>query len=130
MKWTRILPTAVLLSFAAGCADAAPYDERMAFLDEMSVKGIEYRQQLQAQATVPDEAACTIGWGLLKPAIPLDRWDTSPTPQWIAQVKEAYVKSCMTGEPIPKPDVSGIPARTPVPFGSERSRSPLPATPS
>ncbi|MEV0733979.1 hypothetical protein [Polymorphospora sp. NPDC050346] len=104
---------AVLLVLAvAGCA--APYDERMAFLDEIAQKGIDYRIKLYEQDTEPAVEACKIGFDLLDPDLPHD-YDTGVSPEWRAQVEEAYVKSCMTGELKPKPDVDGIDAVTAVP---------------
>lgn len=105
-----------LALISTGCAES--YTNRMKFLDEMSTKGIEYRGQLQQQHTAPNEAACKIGWALLKADIPQDLDGVGPSSAWQAQSEEAYVKSCMTGEALPKPDPSGISARTPVPFQS------------
>jgi hypothetical protein len=102
----------------SGCSPA-PYNERMAFLDQMSTKGIEYRGQLQKQGTEPSEKACSIGFSLLKPDIPSDVDGGGVSQGWRDQVREAYMKSCMTGQPRPKPDPSGVKAVTPVPFGSE-----------
>ncbi len=110
----------VLLALAgavSGCA-AEPYDKRMAFLDDMSARGVEYRTQLHAQKTPPDEAACAIGWRLLDATVPYDQGGGSWSNEWRAEVEEAYIKSCMTGELLPKPDPSGIKARTPVPITS------------
>ena len=115
---TRTVPAlfvAAAVILTAGCS-AESYTNRMKFLDEMSTKGIEYRGQLQQQNTQPDEAACKIGWKLLDADIPADQELGHVSPTWAAQSQEAYVKSCMTGQPLPKPDPSGIPARTPVPF--------------
>ena len=111
-----IVAATVFTLSAAGCA--ASYSDRMKFLDEMSTKGIEYRGQLQQQNTPPDEAACKIGWRLLDADVPYDTDEGGVTPEWKAEVQEAYVKSCITGEALPKPDPSGVSARTPVPFSS------------
>ena len=105
----------------AGCS-AAPYDERMKFLDKMSAEGIKYRGQLQQQATPPNKAACEIGWKLLAADPPYDSEGFIRTPEWEAQVQESYIKACITGESLPKPDPSGVNARTVVPF----SGSPAP----
>ncbi|SNY72869.1 hypothetical protein [Paractinoplanes atraurantiacus] len=120
MKSRTVALAGVLLALAAaaiGC-EPASYATRMKFLDEMAAKGIEYRTQLHAQRTSPDEAACTIGWRLLDADAPSDEEGDFRSEQWRAEVKEAYVKSCMTGEPLPKPDPSGVKARTPVPITS------------
>ncbi|WP_305784973.1 hypothetical protein [Symbioplanes lichenis] len=115
------LTAAAMLSLLA-CT--ASYDERMKFLDDMSAKGITYRQQLQNQGTDPSEDACGKGWVLLKASIPSD--DSGyVSDEWRAQAEEAYVKSCLTGSARPKPDPSGVEAVTPVPFGSEK---PAPST--
>jgi hypothetical protein len=113
---------------AAGCGNlgsdvAYTYDKRVAFLDKMSAEGIKYRGQLQKQQTVPDQAACTLGWRLLNPEIPDDDSGDmdNGTKQWRAEVQEAYTKSCMTGQTIPKPDPSGVGARSVVPFSSSGS---------
>ncbi|BCJ67975.1 hypothetical protein GCM10009779_57560 [Polymorphospora rubra] len=47
--------------------------------------------------------------------MPADTDGTAPSQAWRAQVEEAYVKSCMTGELKPRPDVDGIDAVTAVP---------------
>jgi hypothetical protein len=108
---------ALLLLAVAGCSNPAPYADRMKFLDDMSKKGIEYRGQLHQQGTEPSDTACKTGYYLLKADPPADDY-MGPTPTWLAQVEEAYVKSCMTGAPRPKPDPSGIKAVTPVPVVS------------
>jgi hypothetical protein len=90
----------------------------MSFLDEMSTKGIDYRKQLQKQGTEPSEKACSDGYALLDPDIPSDTDGGSVSPTWSDQVREAYLKSCLTGAPRPKPDPSGVKAVTPVPYGS------------
>lgn len=102
----------------------------MTFLDDMSSKGIAYRKDLQKQGTAPSETACGDGYDLLQPAIPFDA-PSGASPKWQDQVKEAYLKACMTGQPRPKPEPSGIKAVTPVPHGSETPLVPLtdPATP-
>jgi hypothetical protein len=109
----------------SGCA--ASYDKRMSFLDEMSSRGIEYRQQLQQQGTQPSEDACDKGWGLLDADPPSDREGGGWTPEWKDQTREAYIKGCLTGAARPKPDPSGVDAVTPVPYGSERTPSIAPS---
>jgi len=105
----------------AGCsAEAGTYEKRSAFLDKMSAEGIKYRGSLQKQDTEPSRKACEQGWHLLDPDIPTNEYSQSSS-EWLAQLEEAYVKSCMTGETIPKPDPSGINARTAVPFPSVSS---------
>lgn len=118
------LLAALSIAIAAGGCSAASYEERMKFLDKMSAEGLKYRSQLQEQNTNPDAAACEIGWNLLSANIPSDITGAGPSSTWQAQVKEAYVKSCMTGETIPKPDPSGINARTPVPFSHSPAATP------
>lgn len=124
MGLPRVTPLCLAVVLLAGCA--ASYNERMTFLDQMSAKGIEYRGQLQKQGTDPSEQACGIGFDLLKPDIPSDQDGGDATPAWRAQVREAYMKSCLTGAARPKPDPSGVKAVTPVPFGS---KSPVVVTP-
>ncbi|WP_157632373.1 hypothetical protein [Salinispora pacifica] len=114
----RTVATAVALAAvlgATGCA--ASYEERMRHLDEVSAKGIAYRGQLYEQDTEPSREACTIGYDLLKNTPPYDRdGPDSISKAWSDQVKEAYIKSCMTGELKPKPDVDGVDAVTSVPI--------------
>lgn len=110
-----MIAAVLVVAALAGCSPAE-YDERMKFLDKMSAEGIKYRGQLQQQATVPNKAACEIGWNLLDADPPDDQRGSFESDQWMAQVQEAYVKSCMTGETLPKPDPSGVNARTVVPF--------------
>lgn len=117
---TMIAAVLAAVALTAGCADS--YETRMKFLDKMSAEGIKYRSQLQQQATVPDKAACEIGWKLLDADPPYDGDGGATSLKWRGQVQEAYVKSCMTGETLPKPDPSGVSARTVVPF----SGSPAP----
>lgn len=119
-KATLIVAVLAAAALTAGCADS--YDTRMKFLDKMSAEGIKYRGQLQQQETPPDKAACEIGWKLLDADPPYDANGGVATVEWKAQIQEAYVKSCMTGETLPKPDPSGVNARTVVPF----SGSPAP----
>jgi hypothetical protein len=109
---------ALTLALVSGCA--ASYDTRMAFLDRMSSSGIKYRGQLQQQGTDPSDKACGIGYDLLKPNIPNDE-DGNISIEWTNQVREAYVKACLTGKPRPKPDPSGIKAVSPVPFSSSET---------
>lgn len=106
---------AAVLALAVGGCGKAPYDERMKFLDDMSQKGIDYRTQLFDQRTDPSKEACEIGYDLLDPDIPTDDEVGMTSTAWIERVEEAYVKSCMTGELKPKPDVDGVDAVTPVP---------------
>ena len=127
MKLHRVIliPLAAGVMTLAGCA--ASYEDRMSFLDEMSTKGIEYRKQLQKQGTEPSEKACDDGYVLLDPNIPDDSDGGGTTPKWRDQVREAYIKSCLTGEARPKPDPSGVKAVTPVPH---RSTTPTTTAPS
>lgn len=110
------LACAALLA-VAGCA--ASYPTRMKHLDDVTNKGLAYRTQLQKQGTDPTKKACEIGWTLLQDDPPDDGVAGIQTEQWTAQVREAYVKACMTGGHRPKPDPSGIDAVTPVPFTSQ-----------
>jgi hypothetical protein len=117
MVLRRVVVLATVLSIlTATAACAASYNERMKFLDQMSAEGIKYRGQLQRQQTNPGVKACEIGWNLLNADVPSDIDGGGVSMEWRAQVEEAYVKSCMTGEALPKPDPSGINARTVVPF--------------
>ncbi|MFC6015759.1 hypothetical protein ACFP2T_06100 [Plantactinospora solaniradicis] len=84
----------------------------------MSQKGIEYRGELQKQGTPPSEKACGDGYELLDPDLPRDSNGTSTNRKWQDQVRESYMKACMTGALRPKPDPSGVKAVTPVPHGS------------
>ncbi|RLP93605.1 hypothetical protein [Micromonospora sp. CV4] len=119
MKLRKVvtLPLVALALGVAGCS-AASYEERMKYLDEVSQKGIDYRSKLQEQKTEPSKDACTIGFDLLQAKPPTDRDGGIVTDTWRDQVKESYVKSCMTGELRPKPDPSGIDAVTPVPVSA------------
>jgi hypothetical protein len=119
-----------LLAVALGGCGRAPYDERMKFLDDISQKGIDYRGKLYDQKTEPSKEACKIGYDLLDPSMPADTETGSTTAKWREQVEEAYIKSCMTGELKPKPDVDGVDAVTPVPVTARPaapSASPSPA---
>ncbi len=98
-----------------GCGKE-PYNERMKFLDDISQKGIDYRTHLYDQQTEPSKEACKIGYDLLDPDLPADTEIGDTSAKWREQVEEAYVKSCMTGELKPKPDVDGVDAVTPVPI--------------
>jgi hypothetical protein len=119
-----LLAAALLLT---GCA--ASYKDRMNYLDTMTRDGLTYRTQLQKQGTQPSDAACTIGWNLLQAQPPDDTGSGTPSDTWLAQVKEAYVKACISGEARPKPEPSGINAVTPVPFPTDIRGSVLPPTP-
>jgi hypothetical protein len=118
LRHVAMIPAlAGLLLMSAGCAES--YEDRMKFLDQMSEKGVEYRGQLQQQGTELSEQACSDGYELLDPDIPYDTDGDTPSQKWKDQVKEAYMKSCLTGALRPKPDPSGVKAVTPVPHGSE-----------
>ncbi len=108
---------------AAGCGTS--YEERLRFLDRVNAQGIQYRMDLQRQDTQPSKDACEIGWNLLDVDIPSDG-DGNYNEAWEKQVKEAYMKGCLTGQERPRPDVSGVDAVTPVPIGSEGPRVPRP----
>ncbi|KXK59259.1 hypothetical protein AWW66_25245 [Micromonospora rosaria] len=100
----------------------------MKFLDDVAQKGIDYRVKLYEQETEPSQEACKIGYGLLKPSAPRDIDGSPPSSEWKAQVEEAYLKSCMTGELKPKPDVEGVDAVTAVPVTAPPA-SPAPSSP-
>lgn len=121
-----MLPMAVLACVAAGCA--APYKERMAYLDKMTNAGIAYRVDLLRQGTPVSEQACSIGYGLLNPDPPPDMEDGTLTDVWRKQVREAYMKGCLTGQPRPKPEPSGVDAVSPVPNTTPPS-APSPTSP-
>lgn len=112
------LAVAVVAVAAALQACAASYSQRMKHLDYVAAKGVAYRGQLHKQGTQPSEESCTTGWNLLQDAPPLDGDFGGVSPKWKGQVAEAFVKSCMTGQPRPKPDPSGVGAVTAVPFSS------------
>ena len=127
MRIRTVAATGALLAVILGGCSKAPYDERMKFLDDVSQKGIDYRAQLFDQKTAPSKEACKIGYDLLDPALPPDLVNGIGTsPEWEKQVEEAYIKSCMTGELKPKPDVEGIDAVTAVPVTAR----PVPSSPS
>lgn len=90
----------------------------MKHLDEMAARGIEYRGQLQQQNTPISEEACGIGYDLLKNTPPEDQEAGGTSPKWREQVREAYMKACLSGQAAPKPDPSGIGAVSPSPYGS------------
>ncbi|WP_146228116.1 hypothetical protein [Micromonospora sp. S4605] len=104
---------AVVALAASGCA--ASYEDRMKYLDEIAQKGIDYRAKLYEQKTEPSTEACKIGFDLLKANPPQDQDGGGTSSKWKEQVEEAYIKSCVTGELKPKPDVEGVDAVTPVP---------------
>ncbi|MFV2100007.1 hypothetical protein [Micromonospora sp. LOL_024] len=114
LRTVATLPLAAVVLVVAGCA--ASYEERMTYLDEVSQQGIDYRTKLQEQNTEPSKEACSIGFDLLQAKPPYDRDGGHVTETWREQVKESYIKSCMTGELRPKPDPSGVDAVTPVPI--------------
>jgi hypothetical protein len=120
LRYVALVPILAGAVSIAGCsAGVRPYEERMQFLDEMSAKGLEYRSQLQQQGTEPIEEACAKGWTLLQANPPDDTGDdvvSGDSEEWLAQVRESYIKACMTGKPRPKPDPDGVKAVTPVPF--------------
>jgi len=128
MRGVAVGVTAVMALAVGGCGKA-PYDQRMKYLDEIAQNGIDYRVKLFEQKTDPSTEACKIGFDLLDPTAPNDQ-DMGSSTKWLARVEEAYVKSCMTGELKPKPDVDGVDAVTPVPVTappSSPNASPSPA---
>lgn len=127
---TVVVGMVALSVLAVGGCGKAPYNERMKFLDSISQKGIDYRAQLYDQHTEPSKDACKIGYDLLDPELPADSEVGDTTVKWREQVEEAYIKSCMTGELKPKPDVDGVDAVTPVPVTARPapSASASPAT--
>ncbi|WP_148307889.1 hypothetical protein [Actinoplanes friuliensis] len=113
-----------------GCAQTAAeqYQEREKFLDTVTNDGITYRGQLQKQGSQISEQGCLLGYDLRDygegeiPSAPDDSGLSSEKRKtWLGQVKESYVKGCLTGLPRPKPEPSGVKAVTPVPHGSVSS---------
>ncbi len=131
MTYRRIAALFAALALLGGCAvTAAPYAERMAFLDRMTEEGIKYRGELLKQGTQISQEACDDGYELLNPNLPYDDSPSYHSPKWEAQVKEAYVKGCLTGLPRPKPEPSGAGAVTVVPHSSVGAGVPASPAPS
>lgn len=118
-----LLPVVVLAAGLLLGACGTSYEEREKFLDKMTVAGVAYRQDLLKQGTPVSEGACAIGWDLLNVDIPADGDGAYGNETWNAQPREAYIKGCMTGQPRPKPEPSGVHAVTAVP-NSPASPSP------
>lgn len=124
MKIRRVVPYVIAsASLVVAGACGASYDERMKYLDSMAERGVAYRDKLYEQHTEPSKDACKIGYDLVGELPPSDS-DAGISDEWRAQVEEAFMKSCMTGELKPRPDVSGVDAVTPMPH------SPRPSSPS
>lgn len=117
-----LLAVSVLLS---GCAKKPSYEQKEKFLDRVSADGVTYRQQLLKQHTPPSVAACRIGFDLRDYAIPRDLDGVSTSDVYADQVEEAFIRSCATGEPRPKPEPAGTKGISPVPH-----QSPTPTAPS
>ncbi len=120
---TAITAMAISALLLGGCSTAS-YEEKEKFLDKVSADGVTYRGQLQKQKTEPSKEACKIGFDLHDYDMPND-YDVATTSQELkAQVEEAFVRSCMTGEPRPKPEPQGVDGVRPVPHGSESPSGP------
>jgi hypothetical protein len=89
----------------------------MQYLDDTAKRGVSYRARLQEQGTQPSKEACKLGYEQIKELPPQDEVGHI-SEVWRKQVEEAFVKSCMTGELMPKPDPSGVDAVTPSPHPS------------
>ncbi|MFG1892169.1 hypothetical protein ACGFIR_30420 [Micromonospora sp. NPDC049051] len=116
MRFRNVAASGIALAAmlgATGCGHPS-YDERMQYLDKVSQQGIDYRVKLYEQKTAPSKDACAIGYELLDQSPPRDG-DLASSAKWLDRVEEAYIKSCMTGELKPKPDVDGVDAVTAVP---------------
>lgn len=105
----------VAVAVAALQACAAPYDVRMKHLDLTAQRGLDYRAKLLKQGTQPSKSACATGWGFVQDNPPNDGDGGGETEEWHTQIAEAFIKSCMTGEPRPRPEPSGVDAVTAVP---------------
>jgi hypothetical protein len=126
--WVTVVAAAVAGFALAGCvpSPAELYQEREKFLDKVTADGITYRGQLQRQGSQVSEQACGLGYdlrGYKESEIPPDPQQDGPFSEkahqvWLAQVRESYMKGCLTGSPRPKPEPSGVKAVTPVPLGS------------
>ncbi len=127
MTLRRIVVVLLVLVTAATAGCAEQYDLRMKHLDEMTEAGIAYRADLLRQGTPISEQACETGHTLLQADIPWDEDGGAVSTEWRNQSKEAYMKGCLTGEPRPKPEPSGVKAVTPVPHGSAPGESGSPA---
>lgn len=113
----KFLVRLVIAVLAAGAlqACAASYKTRMAHLDLTAQRGLDYRAKLVKQGTQPSREACTTGYDLVDDNVPDDVEAGGESDTWRKQVAEAFIKSCMTGQPRPKPEPSGVDAVSAVP---------------
>lgn len=79
-----------------GCS--AGYDDRMSYLREVALRGLETHNLLRNQGTGVNEQSCRIARGGLIDDIPSDNsGDPEPSREWTQLVEQTFMRACTTG---------------------------------
>ena len=114
----RTLPalTALTLILTVTACSSASYSERMAYLRKTANRGVETHNLLYSQGAEIDAKRCSAAYdGLGDDDIPSDVTGSSPSREWLDQVRQFFVDSCVTGLPKPVPGQATTPPPAPSP---------------
>lgn len=97
-KLLALLPLFLLLIATSACA--ADYDDRIQYLRQVGIRGIEVHNLLSAQNTAVTPDACMNANAALNTDIPrlADGVDPPGTEQWRKLVEQTFVKACVLGQ--------------------------------
>ena len=122
----RVVPAALLLALLAGCS--ATYEERMAYLRKVAQQGAETHQLLRDQeAPTIDADRCVQAWEGLKNPNEYPTTSSTARTEWIGQIQQFFVDSCVSGKPKPVPADAPAPAPT-TPAATTTAPSSTPST--
>lgn len=128
----RYASSVAILSLSAvaltGCGSGASYSERMAYLRKIANRGVETHNFIVSQGAKISSNRCSDAYDALqdnKP--PSDQGDGVTSSVWLAEVKQFFVDSCVSG--LPKPVPGQIPA-SPLSPSAPASSKPSPVSPS
>lgn len=99
----RALSKCFLVSLAAtaamlSSACSADYDDRMSYLREVALRGLETHNLLRNQGTGVNEQSCKIAQEGLIDDIPSDNsGDPEPSKEWTQLVQQTFMRACTTG---------------------------------
>lgn len=121
----KILVIALAVPLTAACATST-YDERMAYLKKIAVRGVDTYKLLYSQDARIDKARCKRAFegGGVGDDMPPDTTSGGMSEVWTAQVEEFFVDSCVSGKPKPVPGETPYPSSSPTPSANLRSTTP------
>ncbi|NEA24576.1 hypothetical protein [Actinomadura bangladeshensis] len=93
----------------------------MAYLRKVANRGAETHNLLAAQGATTDVKRCSAAYDGLKEDPPNDLGASGESTEWLAQVRQFFVDSCVTG--LPKP----VPGQTTPP--QTKTTTPTPSSP-